>query len=101
MTRELENVPYLFFENIEAPSAPGPVLWMTRRANERHTTILEEDIYIKVADSDGSFTVEGTYTIDFPSPGIDFKEFVNGSFIVWCEPYSVWLGGGSIVELKA
>jgi hypothetical protein len=25
---------------------------------------------------------------------------VGGSYIVWCEPFSVWIGGGEIVELQ-
>jgi len=95
------NVPFLLFENINAPSAPGPFLWMTRRANDRHRQILDEDVYIAFEDRpDGSFTKGGTYAVDFPQPEVDFSEFVGGSFIVWCEPFSVWIGGGDIVELQ-
>ena len=93
------QVPFMVFENIQAPSAPGPFLWMTRRANERHGSILPEDIYIPIEGaSDGtSFTLEGDFAQDFPEPNVDLSEFANGSFIVWCEPFSVWLGGGPIV----
>ena len=94
------NVPFLLFENINPVSAPGPFLWMTRRANTRHSQILDNDIYIAIdGTQDGSFTKGGTYALDFPEPNVDFSEFVGGSYIVWCEPFSVWIGGGEIVEL--
>jgi hypothetical protein len=95
------NVPFLLFDNINPVSAPGPFLWMTRRANTQHSQILEDDIYIAIdGTQDGSFTKGGTYALDFPEPNVDFSEFVGGSYIVWCEPFSVWIGGGEIVELQ-
>ena len=47
------NVSFLLFENINAPSAPGPFLWITRRTNERHHQVLHEDIYIAFRNSNG------------------------------------------------
>lgn len=92
------NVPFLLFSNIAAPSAPGPFLWITRRPNQRFRQIAQNDVYIPFDDTqDGSFTKSGTYILDFPDPDVAASEFIGGCFVVWCEPFSVYIGGGEIV----
>ena len=99
---DFKSVPTLKFDNIAPPSAPGPFLYLTRRSLEesRGTGPIEnEDLYIPIDEaSDGSFTVRGTFFQDLDElmdvETID--EFRNGSWIVWCGPFSVYLGGGQI-----
>lgn len=89
------HIPVLRFQDILAPTAPGPFLYLTRRPNNPRS-LAQEDIRVPIQGAvDGSFTVEGSFTQDFTFD-VDLAEFTNGSWIVWCDPFRVHLGGGTI-----
>ena len=92
---QIVQVPVLLFSNIQVPRAPGPFLYLTRRAGVPRN-LQNDDLRIPInAVADGSFTVEGSFEQDFTAD-VDLNEFANGSWIVWCDPFGILLGGGSI-----
>ena len=98
---EIQSVPTLRFDNIMPPSAPGPVLYLSPRSLEesRGSSPTTNDLLIPIDEAgDGSFTVSGTFFQDLDEVGDDvsISDFENGSWIVWCDPFSVYLGGGQI-----
>jgi len=82
-------------------SAPGPFLYLSKRpySETRGKKLDRSDIPIPIDESQGgSFTVEGNYdqALDEISNIQNLSEYANGSWIVWCEPFGVWIGGGPI-----
>jgi len=85
----------------KAASAPGPFLYLSKRpySETRGKKLDRSDIPIPIDESQGgSFTVEGNYdqALDEISNIQNLSEYANGSWIVWCEPFGVWIGGGPI-----
>jgi len=103
---ELSSQPRLTLDLPVAASAPGPFLYLSPRpySETRGTRRLtDEDIYIPVDETpDGSFTIQGEFQqiLDELGSAQDVEKYTQGSWIVWCRPFRVWLGGGPI-EIKS
>jgi hypothetical protein len=98
---QVVNVPRMQFDIPQAAGAPGPFLYLSKRpySETKNGRLTSSDIYIPIDEiGDGSFTVEGRYdqVLDEVDDVQDLQDYTNGSWIVWCEPFSVWLGGGPI-----
>ena len=98
---QIVQIPVLSFQNIEVPSAPGPFLYLTTRSGVPNN-LRSDDLRIPISSvNDGSFTVEGSFQQDFVATDnsgqtIDLTAYANGSWIVWCDPFGILLGGGTI-----
>lgn len=80
----------LLFENIEVPSAPDAFLYLS--INDDRS--VDGDNLIPIDDAGrGRFVKTGTF-VQKLDDDIDINQFTNGSFIVWCERFSIFLGGG-------
>jgi hypothetical protein len=95
------DVPRMQFDIPEAARAPGPFLYLSKRpySETKNGRLTSSDIAISIDEiGDGSFTVEGRYdqVLDEVDDVQDLQDYTNGSWIVWCEPFDVWLGGGPI-----
>ena len=56
-----------------------------------------QDIYVPIDETGGEFAVVGEFDQYLDEIDVqDLEDFTNGSWIVWCRPFSVWIGGGSI-----
>jgi len=89
------------FDIPEAARAPGPFLYLSKRpySQSRGRRLDSSDIPIPMDQTGGgSFTIEGVYDqiLDEIGNVQNLSEYTNGSWIVWCEPFSIWLGGGPI-----
>jgi hypothetical protein len=96
---EVKAVPRLNFDLPNTVSAPGPYLYLSKRpfSETRGRRLDAEDIYIPLDQSGGSFNVAGTFDQLLDEvPLEDIKEYANGSWVVWCRPFGVYIGGGSI-----
>lgn len=87
--------------NVNAVSAPGPYLYLSKRpySETRDSRLAAEDIEIEIDGvENGSFTKGGVFeqVFDEIDDVQDLREYEGGSFIVWCRPFGVWLGGGPI-----
>lgn len=94
-------MPRLRFDVPELSDAPGPYLYISKRPySETQGGKLEDtDIYIPIdSGSDGQFNVKGRFDqfLDEISSVQDIEDYANGSWIVWCRPFGVWIGGGAI-----
>lgn len=94
------DVARLKFDIPEA-SAPDPYLYLSKRpySETKEGSLTSADIYIPIDEiGDGSFTAEGRYeqALDEISNVQDLNDYTNGSWIIWCRPFGVWLGGGPI-----
>lgn len=97
---EIADVARLRF-NVAAVRAPGPYLYLSKRpfSETEEGNLVEEDIEIEIKGVDnGSFTMDGMFEqiLDEIGDAKDLKEYEGGSFIIWCRPFGVWLGGGPI-----
>ena len=97
------NQARLKFDVPSVGAAPGPYLYLSKRPyseTKRGSLDPEFDVFIPIDNgTDEQFNVEGKYDqlldeIDVSSQ--DLNEYVNGSWIVWCRPFEVWIGGGPI-----
>lgn len=87
--------------DVNAVSAPGPYLYLSKRpfSETRDGRLVAEDIEIEIDGvENGSFTKGGVFeqVFDEIDDVQDLREYEGGSFIVWCRPFGVWLGGGPI-----
>jgi len=94
------NIARLQFD-VNAVSAPGPYLYLSKRpySETRDGRLVAEDIEIAIEGvENGSFTKGGVFeqVFDEIDDVQDLREYEGGSFIVWCRPFGVWLGGGPI-----
>lgn len=82
-------------------SAPGPYLYLSKRpfSETEGGDLVDTDIAIDIDGvANGSFTVDGRFEqiLDEIENVRDLREYDGGSFIIWCRPFGVWLGGGPI-----
>ena len=89
----------------EVPRAPGPFLYLSKRPYsetfESRRLDGSQDIFIPLDEGeDGSFTLQGRFEQELDEIGSaeDLNDYVNGSWIIWCRPFNVWLGGGEIMS---
>jgi len=81
----------LFFEDIEVPSAPDAFLYLS--INDDRS--VDGDNLIPIDDAGrGRFVKTGTF-VQKLDDDIDINLFTNGSFIVWCRRFGLFLGGGA------
>lgn len=88
--------------DVGAVRAPGPFLYLSKRpySETQGGDLVAEDIAIDIEGvADGSFTKGGVFeqVLDEINNVQDLREYEGGSFIVWCRPFGVWLGGGPIM----
>jgi len=98
---QIKNAAVIQFDIPAVNSAPGPFLFLSKRPflETKNGDITNEDVAIDLDDGDqGGFTVMGRFeqVLDEIDNVQDLNDYKNGSWIVWCKPYSVWLGGGPI-----
>jgi len=87
--------------DVAAVSAPGPFLYLSKRSfSETKGGRLDDfDIGIDIEGVDnGSFTMDGRFEqiLDEIEDVQELSEYEGGSFIIWCRPFGVYLGGGPI-----
>lgn len=95
------NRPRLQFEIPDLSNAPGPYLYLSKRpfSETRRRDLEDDDIFISIdSGEDGQFNVRGRFDqfLDELDSALDLEDYTNGSWIVWCRPFGVWIGGGSI-----
>merc|ERR1712176_20836 len=98
---EIKSVAVMQFDIPAVNSAPGPFLYLSKRpfSETKNGGVTNEDVAINLDDGDqGGFTVMGRFdqVLDEIDNVQDLNDYKDGSWIVWCEPFSVWLGGGPI-----
>jgi hypothetical protein len=86
---------------VAAVSAPGPYLYLSKRtfSETEGGDLLDTDIAIDIDGvANGAFTMDGRFEqiLDEIENVRDLNEYDGGSFIIWCRPFGVWLGGGPI-----
>jgi len=97
---EAVNLARLRFD-VAAVSAPGPYLYLSKRpfSETEGGDLVDTDIAIDIDGvANGAFTVDGRFEqiLDEIENVRDLREYDGGSFIIWCRPFGVWLGGGPI-----
>jgi len=95
------NRPRLQFDIPNLSDAPGPYLYLSKRSfSETEGEDLEDDDILIPIDSgeDGQFNVRGRFDqfLDEIENVQDLEDYTDGSWIVWCGPFGVWIGGGEI-----
>lgn len=98
---QVVDLPRLQFDIPDLSDAPGPYLYLSKRSySETQRGDLEgDDILIEVdAGQDGQFNVKGRFDqfLDEAGSAEALQDYANGSWIVWCRPFGVWIGGGEI-----
>jgi hypothetical protein len=98
---QIQSVPILEFDIFRLASAPGPYLYLSKRpySETRRGRLTDDEIFIPIDSVDGgSFSVQGTFeqVLDEIGNVYDLSDYQNGSWVVWCRPFSVWIGGGPI-----
>jgi len=95
------TLPVLQFDIPSLSSAPGPHLYLSKRpfSQTRRGSLSSDDVYIPMDEvSGGEFAVSGRFDqfLDELDSVENLNDYTNGSWIVWCRPFGVWIGGGSI-----
>jgi hypothetical protein len=98
---QVQSVPILEFDIPRLASAPGPFLYLSKRpySETRRGRLTNDEIFIPIDSADGgSFSVQGNFeqVLDEIGNVQDLSDYQNGSWVVWCRPFSVWIGGGPI-----
>lgn len=99
---QVRTIAVMTFDIPSAPEgAPLPILYLSPRPfSETENGSLEAtDILVPMDGAEkGSFTLQGTFEqeLDEIDDASILNDFTNGSWIVWCEPFAVYLGGGPI-----
>jgi hypothetical protein len=98
---QIQSVPILKFDIPRLASAPGPYLYLSKRpySETRRGGLSSDDIFIPIDSGEGgSFSVQGTFeqVLDEIGNVYDLSDYQNGSWVVWCRPFRVWIGGGRI-----
>jgi len=100
----VKAVPVLKFDLPNTVTAPGPFLYISKRPIEesRGNDIASDDIFIPLeegASTGGSFNVKGKFEQVLNEVALtDIADYANGSWVVWCRSFGVYIGGGSISE---
>jgi len=95
------NLPRMMFDIPNKINAPGPFLYLSKRpySETRDSAVTAEDLSIPIDEgTNGYFNVQGTFDQFLDELSGDLNDYANGSWIVWCEPFGVYLGGGPISE---
>lgn len=95
------NLARLRFDVAAVRGAPGPYLYLSKRpfSETEKGDLIEEDIGIEIDEvNNGAFTMDGMFEqlLDEIGDVQDLRDYEGGSFIIWCRPFGVWLGGGPI-----
>ncbi len=98
---QVVNRPRLQCDIPNLSNAPGPYLYLSKRpySETRRRDLEDEDILIRIdSGNNGQFNVKGRFEqyLDELGSVHDLEDYTNGSWIVWCRPFGVWIGGGSI-----
>jgi hypothetical protein len=98
---EVVDLPRLQFDIPNLSDAPGPYLYLSKRSysETRGGDLKDEDVYIPIdTGNEGGFNVKGRFDqfLDEIENVQDLEDYANGSWIVWCRPFQVWIGGGAI-----
>jgi len=98
---QVVDVPRLRFNIPALADAPGPYLYLSKRSysDTRRGDLGSDDIFVPIdGGTDGQFNVNGRFDqlFDEIENVQDLAEYTNGSWIVWCRPFGVWIGGGAI-----
>lgn len=98
---QVVNRPRLQFDIPNLSNAPGPYLYLSKRpySETRRRNLEDDDILISIdSGENGQFNVRGRFDqfLDELHSVDDLEDYTNGSWIVWCRPFGVWIGGGSI-----
>ena len=99
--------PRLLFDIPNLVDAPGPYLYLSKRPfSETQVGDLDEsdgDVFVAIDDgTDGQFNVRGTFEQFLDEVDADdLLDYAGGSWIVWCRPFGVWIGGGSIAAVES
>lgn len=98
---QVVDVPRLRFDIPSLSDAPGPYLYLSKRpySETEGGDLEDQDILISIdSGSDGQFNVKGRFDqfLDEIDNAQDLEDYANGSWIVWCGPFGVYLGGGAI-----
>jgi hypothetical protein len=98
---QVVDLPRLQFEIPDLADAPGPYLYLSKRAysETRDGDLEDQDVFIPIdSGSDGQFNVKGQFEqfLDEIENVQELEDYANGSWIVWCRPFGVWIGGGEI-----
>lgn len=101
---QVVDVPRLRFDVPELSNAPGPYLYLSKRpySETQGGKLKDTDVFIPIdSGSDGQFNVKGRFDqfLDEIGSVQDIEDYANGSWIVWCRPFGVWIGGGAISAL--
>jgi len=101
---QVVQIPRLQFD-VNAVSAPGPYLYISKRpfSETQNGRLTAADIEIEIDGVfDGAFTKGGVFeqVFDEIDNVQELREYEGGSFVVWCEPFGVWLGGGPIQAIN-
>jgi len=92
----LEFLPYTSFEfvDIDPPSAPGALLYLT--PSETSRGVGGNAIPLEIEGTrDGYYTKRGSFEMRAPS-NINREDMYYKRIIIWCEPFGVFLGDGDI-----
>lgn len=97
---QVVEIPRLQFD-VDAASAPAPYLYLSKRpySETRRGDLDDDDILIEIDGiRDGTFTKGGIFeqVLDEIGSAQDLSEYDGGSFIIWCRPFEIYLGGGPI-----
>jgi len=101
---KIKSTPFLKFDLPDTVSAPGPFLYISKRpfSESQGSDIGPDDIFIPLEESalsGGSFNVKGQFEQVLDEIALeDITDYANGSWVVWCRPFGVYIGGGSISE---
>lgn len=92
----LEFLPYTSFEfvDIDPPSAPGALLYLT--PSETSRGVGGNAIPLEIEGTrDGYYTKRGSFEMRAPS-NFNQEDMYYKRIIIWCEPFRVFLGDGDI-----
>jgi hypothetical protein len=90
-------VPYIQFENIEPPEAPGPYMYISKNPYRRGQQIESQDIFLPIENTkSNTFSRNGQFSQDL-NKQLDLSQY--NSLVIWCRPFEVFLGGGSVLEV--
>jgi len=94
---------YLELNIKDIPRAPDARLYLSKEPLDRGASSLDDDkvLFIEITGHDSSplMAKKGEYFQDLTfGREIDLNDFKNGSFIVWCKKFTVYLGGGEITS---
>lgn len=84
------------------PQPPALFLYLTKRPN--YWRYDNNDLFIPMEDDrailmglpEGSFAVHGSHMMRWPYPNVQWDDYVNGSWYLWCDAFTIVLAGGRL-----